>query len=577
MPCLFCLNERSKMYTCKQCENANYCSELCQRSHWKTHKTVCTPKINYSIVVDRNDMLKVVPERKYSNLLEQVVKFNTTKLKRNTEKWVRMTMKQKMNADIPSQIVETVVDGINLIGTAMRSDLQSQTKLYMNKNKNTVDGKKVQQSIDDVGRILSIEQKDLYVNKNGDALFTPESQEEIWDRLSGDAIVEMILQDMIGVDGNTVDYDKVIDVLLDRYFYKQGRGEVQDMRNEHKKIVNEILADISPFSKTQSINADIQGIEDCIRNQPKGVILDIFDSLEGNLTGLGYTLMSKLTGSVKERAGVAMDYTEEDNEQENADIKRAQESYNNGRNSLPRKRLARPPNKSDVVSAMMTITLSLVGIYVYKGIKAEYKDLFEIEPDIKATQQAIDDETENIRKQSEEIDQRHEEEKLKFYEGLIESNKKDLLEKVENTLQENSQFRQKIIQNFDKVTESVKQGDNKLVEVHDVFLKEMSDIIATTNNEIDKLKLETIETNNALIQDNEKMIEIIEKNLKDTTNVFNLLNRFTNDSSKLSAIILDNEVSDYISRMKNETLLEPGDAEKYITAELRDTMDAILA
>ena len=341
MPCLFCLNERSKMYTCKQCENANYCSELCQRSHWKTHKTVCTPKINYSIVVDRNDMLNVVPERKYSNLLEKVVEFNNTKLKRNTLKWRRMTMKQKMNADIPLQIVQTVVDGTNLIGTAMRSDLQSQTKLYMNKNKNTVDGKKVQQSIDDVGRILSIEQKDLYVNKNGDALFTPESQEEIWDRLSGDAIVEMILQDMIGVDGNTVDYDKVIDVLLDRYFYKQGRGEVQDMRNEHKKIVNEILADISPFSKTQSINADIQGIEDCIRNQPKGVILDIFDSLEGNLTGLGYTLMSKLTGSVKERAGVAMDYTEEDNEQENADIKRAQESYNNGRNSLPRKRLAR--------------------------------------------------------------------------------------------------------------------------------------------------------------------------------------------------------------------------------------------
>ena len=33
--------ERSKMFYCTRCEEANYCSAECQRAHWKRHKKLC--------------------------------------------------------------------------------------------------------------------------------------------------------------------------------------------------------------------------------------------------------------------------------------------------------------------------------------------------------------------------------------------------------------------------------------------------------------------------------------------------------------------------------------------------------
>ena len=39
--CDLCLNMQDKLKSCSQCKNVWYCSKLCQRLHWKTHKREC--------------------------------------------------------------------------------------------------------------------------------------------------------------------------------------------------------------------------------------------------------------------------------------------------------------------------------------------------------------------------------------------------------------------------------------------------------------------------------------------------------------------------------------------------------
>lgn len=51
--CTFCHADNSK-FKCSKCKRARYCTETCQRSHWKLHKKTCSP----CSVHKKEDLLK---------------------------------------------------------------------------------------------------------------------------------------------------------------------------------------------------------------------------------------------------------------------------------------------------------------------------------------------------------------------------------------------------------------------------------------------------------------------------------------------------------------------------------------
>src|SRR5258708_5307293 len=42
--CLFCGATRKQLMLCGRCRGAAYCSEKCQREHWRLHKPWCRPR-----------------------------------------------------------------------------------------------------------------------------------------------------------------------------------------------------------------------------------------------------------------------------------------------------------------------------------------------------------------------------------------------------------------------------------------------------------------------------------------------------------------------------------------------------
>ena len=427
------------LYQCSRCKQRNYCGLDCRDIDWKdknhqsqcvdTSSTTTTQRIGAEASATKvqnlpppfvpafqeaqsqqqqtgsRDALDVEISRVLSSIQEYDQEIRASKLFQKTDSF-------------PTELLNAVSDGLTQIGVGMTRGIQENSKLLVK-----LDTRQRQQ----VEQLLASTQ-DAFVHASsrldGDSGYSSFLLErpldsaggyyhaDVWQDFAMDSQVDLLLQEFATRDRSGVEFNRVLDVLLDRHFQRKAAGLAGSLVDPQLQWLFRLLYDNRLFTttttgssktiaselgfsfvfddnSTQPIGSAMSSEEredailECVRSQSRERIYWLLESMEDGFAGLGYSLVSQMMGSIKERANVAMD--PEKTEMARFEVEKAANSWREG---ARRRRAARPvplsedPVLSDVVAAMVTIGMTIAGVFLYRGVKGEYERLFEVDKQV---------------------------------------------------------------------------------------------------------------------------------------------------------------------------------------------------
>ena len=332
------------------------------------------------------------------------------------------------------EMVNIYHDSMQSVLLAMKSDIRSKTHLLRTQKPNSKESKAVKKALDDIDDLL-FDNLPVIKGKKGIPLKLSDKRnlsssdksknifdrDNIWnDDLNGDMYVKYAIKEFILDDGSGLKNDTIINSLLQNDFEMQGEGIETNVGDEYISMIETLKNYTSSANNSKSeettaesenenlfhkISEHIDGdetrnilndnIRDCIRRQPFGIIMNFFDLMNRGVLGLGFNIASKFISAIKRKV-LKLFRTEED--EENEDIIIAREAYKRGLDRIPKRdKLSSGPvlDKHDVISALITISITIIGYFIYKAVSKRYDELFNIQAKIDQMEY-IDSETTEI-------------------------------------------------------------------------------------------------------------------------------------------------------------------------------------